>query len=164
MWHWLVDVPSRRLHELAAFVLLPLIALVVSLDVLTRYFLNAPLAWSQDVCTLTLLCVFCAAVPIATQQETHIRIETFYEKFPPGVRALIDAFGCLCGAVFVGFIAYWQYRELPGTYRRGESALLAPIPHWPIALFVGICMTLVAWVLVAQALVALRPLVRGAGR
>lgn len=160
MWRWLVEFPSKRLHELAAFVLLPLITLVVSIDVFARYFINAPLSWSQDVCTLTLLCVFVAAIPIATERETHIRIETFYEKFGARGRAFIDAFGCVCGAVFAGFIAYWQFRELPGTYRRGESALMIAIPHWPIALFVGVCMTLVAWVLLAQMLMALRTMVR----
>lgn len=41
---------------------------------------------------------------------------------------------------FMGVIAIWQIRELPGLYKRGEGAEFINIPYWPISLFVALCM------------------------
>jgi TRAP-type C4-dicarboxylate transport system permease small subunit len=155
MWRWFVDLPATLLHKIAALILLPAITAVVSTDVFARYFFKAPLPWAQDVCTLTLLMLFTASIPIATARDTHIRIETFYEKFSPRGRAFIDFLSCLSGTTFAFFLAYWEFREIPGMYRRGESAQMLNFPHWPVALFVGISIALVAVILVAQAIRAL---------
>ena len=60
--------------------------------------------------------------------------------YSPRTRALTDAFGSLCGAVFMAVIAYWQFRELPGMIARDEGAEFIDIPYWPISLFVALCM------------------------
>jgi hypothetical protein len=48
--------------------------------------------------------------------------------------------GALCGAVFMGVVAYWQFRELPGMVARDEGAEFIDLPYWPISLFVALCM------------------------
>ena len=53
---------------------------------------------------------------------------------------MTDAVGALCGAVFMGVVGYWQFRELPGMMTRGEGAEFINVPYWPISLFVGLCM------------------------
>ena len=53
---------------------------------------------------------------------------------------MADAIASLCGAIFMGVIAIWQIRELPGLYKRGEGAEFINILYWPISLFVAICM------------------------
>lgn len=161
IWQWLIDVPSRWLHRFAALVLLPLLAGVIAVDVAARYLFSAPLQWGHDVSTLALLALFMAAIPITTAQDGHIRMETFYERFGPRTAALSDFFSHLFGAAFMGLVAYWQLRETPGMYVRGEGAQMIDIPHWPIALFIGLCAAYVVLIFLLRAAAALRLVVTG---
>jgi TRAP-type transport system small permease protein len=137
---WLnVGVP-QILRDIAAFVFLPLIVLVIAVDVVGRYFFSHPFQWSQEVATLALLLLFVAAIPFTTASNGHVRTETLYETYSPRLRALTDALGALCGAVFMGVVGYWQLRELPGMMARDEGAEFINIPYWPISLFVALCM------------------------
>jgi len=130
----------KILRDIAAFVFLPLIVGVIAVDVVGRYFFSHPFQWSQEIATLALLLLFVAAIPFTTASNGHVRTESLYEKYTPRTRALTDAVGALCGAVFMGIVAYWQFRELPGMLARGEGAEFIDIPYWPISLFVALCM------------------------
>ena len=130
----------KILRDIAAFVFLPLIVGVIAVDVVGRYFFSHPFQWSQEIATLGLLLLFVAAIPFTTASNGHVRTESLYEKYTPRTRALTDAVGALCGAVFMGIVAYWQFRELPGMFARGEGAEFIDIPYWPISLFVALCM------------------------
>lgn len=137
---WLNVGLPQILRDIAAFVFLPLIVIVIAIDVIGRYFFSHPYQWSQEIATLALLLLFVGAIPFTTAADGHVRTETLYEKYPPRRRALADAVGALCGAVFMGVIAYWQFRDLPGMYGRGEGAEFIDLPYWPISLFVALCM------------------------
>ena len=138
--YWLNVGLPKLLRDIAAFVILPLIVIVIAIDVVGRYFFSHPFQWSQEVATLALLLLFVAAIPFTTASNGHVRTETLYEMYSPRTRALTDAAGSICGAVFMGVIAYWQFRELPGMAARGEGAEFVDIPFWPISLFVALCM------------------------
>ena len=69
-----------------------------------------------------------------------MRTESLYEKYPPRLRALTDAVGALCGAAFMGVVAWWQFHELPGMIARDEGAEFIDVPYWPISFFVALCM------------------------
>lgn len=137
---WLNVRLPQFLRDIAAFVLLPLIVVVIAVDVVGRYFFSHPYQWSQEVATLALLLLFVAAIPFTTAADGHVRTETLYEKYSPRLRAVTDAVSALCGAVFMGVIAYWQFHELPGLRARGEGAEFIDIPYWPVSLFVALCM------------------------
>ena len=137
---WLNVRLPELLRDIAAFVFLPLIIVVVAVDVVGRYVFNHPFQWSQEIASLSLLALLVAAIPYATATDGHIRTETLYERYPPRVLALCDAAGSLFGAAFTGIVAYWQLRELPGTYQRGEGAEFVDLPFWPISLFIAIVM------------------------
>lgn len=137
---WLNVGLPQILRDIAAFVFLPLIVVVIAVDVVGRYFFSHPFQWSQEIATLALLLLFVAAIPFTTASNGHVRTETLYEKYTPRGRALTDAVGALCGAIFMGVVAYWQFRELPGMFARGEGAEFIDIPYWPISLFVALCM------------------------
>jgi TRAP-type C4-dicarboxylate transport system permease small subunit len=137
---WLNVGLPKILRDIAAFVFLPLIVGVIAVDVVGRYFFSHPFQWSQEIATLGLLLLFVAAIPFTTASNGHVRTESVYEKYSPRGRALTDAVGALCGAVFMGVVAYWQFHELPGMIARDEGAEFIDIPYWPISLFVALCM------------------------
>jgi TRAP-type C4-dicarboxylate transport system permease small subunit len=136
---WNVRLPGL-LRDIAAFVFLPLIIIVVAADVVGRYVFNHPFQWSQEIASLALLALLVAAIPYATANDGHIRTETLYERYSPRMLALCDVFSSLFGAAFTGIVAYWQLRELPGLYARGEGAEFVDVSYWPISLFLAIVM------------------------
>ena len=137
---WLNVRLPELLRDIAAFVFLPLIIVVVAFDVVGRYVFNHPFQWSQEIASLALLLLFVAAIPYSTATDGHIRTETLYERYPPRIVALCDAVGSLCGAAFTAILAWWQFRELPGLYERGEGAEFVDLPFWPISLFFAVVM------------------------
>lgn len=137
---WLNERLPKILRDIAAFVFLPIIVGVIAVDVIGRYFFSHPYQWSQEVATLALLLLFVAAIPFTTASDGHVRTESLYEKYGPRGRAVTDAVGALCGAVFMGIVAYWQFRELPGMMARGEGAEFIRLPYWPLSAFVAVCM------------------------
>ena len=137
---WLNVRLPELLRDIAAFVLLPIIIVVVAVDVVGRYVFNHPFQWSQEIASLALLALLVAAIPYATATDGHIRTETLYERYSPRFVALCDATGSLFGAAFTGIVAFWQFRELPGLYQRGEGAEFVDFPFWPISLFLAIVM------------------------
>lgn len=137
---WLNERLPKLLRDIAAFVFLPLIVLVIAADVVGRYFFSHPFQWSQEAATLALLLLFVAAIPFTTASNGHICTETLYERYSPRTRAIVDALGACCGAGFMGVVAYWQFHELPGMVERGEGAEFIDVPYWPISLFLALCM------------------------
>ncbi len=147
------------MHRACAFVLLPLMVIVVCADVAARYVFNNPLGWAQDLTTLALLAAFIAAIPICTMQDGHIRVETLYEHFGPRAKAAADLAGNMCGIVFMGLLAYRSLSDVPGMARRGEGPELLDVPYWPIAGFVGLASVFVVVIFLvrgAKAVIALR--------
>ena len=137
---WLNVRLPELLRDIAAFAFLPLIIVVVAVDVVGRYLFNHPFQWSQEIASLALLALLVAAIPYSPATDGHLRTETLYERYSPRVHALCDAAGSLFGAAFTGIVAYWQFRELPGLYERGEGAEFVDLPFWPISLFIAIVM------------------------
>jgi TRAP-type C4-dicarboxylate transport system permease small subunit len=153
-YRWLVAFPAKMAHRLAALIFLPIMTLVVSTEVLARYFLHMPLSWAQDFSTLVLLCFFVSAMIIAAERDANIRVETLYERFGPGTQAAIEVLGNLAGVIFCLLLAYSELHDLPGMIRREESSPVANLPHWPPSLLTAVAGILTAWVLCAKAYLA----------
>ena len=123
---------AGHLHRVVAYGLIPLIVVTVSAEVLARYVFRAPLRWSEEVVTLSLLLVFVGAIPYCVARDAHVKVETLYERFGAGGRGIADAIGALCGAAFLGMLALGSGREMLGMMKRGDATEVAGIPHWPL--------------------------------
>jgi TRAP-type C4-dicarboxylate transport system permease small subunit len=161
---WLIDVPTQILYRFGALVALPLVAATVAYGVIARYVFHAPLQGGDEISGLLLLVFYMAAIPMVTNSDGHIRMETLYENFSYRGRQIADILGALCGSVFLGLLAYAEWSELPGTYRRGDGAQMIDIPYWPITLFVALCATFVTLLLLVNAARAFKRATIGGGK
>ena len=59
---------------------------------------RAPLRWSEEVVTLTLLLAFVGAIPVGVARDAHIRVESLYEKLIP--QAIAEMYAA-CGVTMV---------------------------------------------------------------
>lgn len=135
---------------LTVYVLLPGLALLVTVDVALRYLLNAPLAWGTDVKELTLLLVMTAGLAGTSWADEHIRVTMVEERFSPGVGRAFTVLRRLLTAVLLAVLG-WAMAALALDMREfGERAEFIAIPFWPLAALAAASAVLAAVVEVAR--------------
>jgi TRAP-type C4-dicarboxylate transport system permease small subunit len=137
---------SIWLYRLGAYGALPALLVLVTLDVLLRYLLNAPLQWSRDVSGLLLLIAVLGALPHAWDRGYHVRMEILYARLGERGRSIADVVSVLSGAAFFLMLAVQALRFARYMFVTGETGENLGLPLWPLMLFVAVC----AVVLVAR--------------
>jgi TRAP-type C4-dicarboxylate transport system permease small subunit len=153
-----------QLHDrvtMAGFVLaaalVGVIAAIFCWEVVVRYFLGAPTAWTYDVGCYLLAAVIFLSIPQMTRRGAHIHVNLFGERMGPGalrlVRLLIGVLAvtaCLAATWITGSETWRQIEQDVWTL----SAL--PIPKWWVSM-------LMPYGFASSALYFLRQLGRPAG-
>ena len=102
--------------------LVPVLILELVYDTVARYLFNAPTEWSYDVSYMLYGAIFMLGAAHTLRVNRHVRIETFYGKFPERGKALIDA---ACYLVFffpaMGTIIYFGGTFAWRSWRMLES-------------------------------------------
>lgn len=129
---------ARWLFHLAVYGGLPALVVLVTLDVILRYFFDAPIRWSRDANGLLLLITMFGALPHAWDAGYHIRMELIYERLHGLRRALADVTAALCGIVFFGLLAFQAARFVPFMARVHETGEDLLISMWPFMAYVGL--------------------------
>jgi TRAP-type C4-dicarboxylate transport system permease small subunit len=130
---------SDGLLALGVYGALPALLGLVTIDVLLRYFFNAPLQWSRDANGLLLLVALFSALPAAWDRGHHIRMEILYLRLPTRWRLAADVLSAFAGVAFFGlltvqaaiFTRYMAYIDETG------EELAAPL--WPFMAFIAVC-------------------------
>ena len=130
---WFADGVPGLLHVTVSWLLIPVIVVVTSAEVVARYVFHTPLQWAEEVITFSLLLVFVGSIPYGIAREVHVKVETIYEAFSPARRAIADAIGALCGALFLGVLSIGAGIEAWGMARRGETSEMTGWAQWPLA-------------------------------
>ncbi len=138
---------ARRLCELhdrvtvagfaVAAALVGAIAAAFCYEVVARYFLSAPTAWTYDVGCYLLAAVIFLAMPEMTRRGAHIHVGLIFDHLGArGARALRLVIGvlavaaCLSAAWFTGSETWRQFDQDVWTL----SAL--PIPKWWVSILI----------------------------
>lgn len=93
--HWLTksitfaDRAVSRLEDATALFVLAGMVCCVFLEVIFRYVLNAPLAWTEELARLSLIWLTFAGGAIVFRDRMHIRIEMVVDMLPGPIRALL---------------------------------------------------------------------------
>ena len=129
---------SLWLFRLGVYGGLPALVALVTLDVLLRYFFNAPQRFIRDANGLLLLITLFAALPHAWDEGYHIRMEIFYARFSNALRGAADVVTAVSGIVVFGLLAGQGFRFLPYMSATTETAEDLPILLWPFMGFMAL--------------------------
>ena len=105
---WLRVVQINRTLALVAFCGLLLLAMLTSLDVLSRWVLNVPLHGVNDVSAVMLAVIIAACLPANLAQRQNITVEFLGNALGARGKAALDAFGSLATLVFVALMT-WRF-------------------------------------------------------
>jgi TRAP-type C4-dicarboxylate transport system permease small subunit len=110
--------------------------LLYCLEVVARYFLNAPTRWSLETVTFLMLIVTFLAVPHAVRGGMHIAVTLLADLYPRHARRILLVMNVV-GLVLCAFIAYVSalenLRQFQGSI---ETIGNLVIPKWWLSVFI----------------------------
>lgn len=92
-------------------------------QIISRYFFNAPLSWTQEICVTLWLWLVFWATSFCLKEKDHIRFDVLYAASPRKIQRLF-AFGAalaIAGGMAYSFLPTWDYIDF---YRIKKSANL----------------------------------------
>ena len=121
-----LDLVARGSGWLVAWLILPMVAVLV-IEVVGRYFFNAPTIWAYDMTYMLYGSFFMVGSAYTLYRKGHIRTDLMYERWSPRVQGAVDL---VCYLVFffpplllflwVGWDYFWA------SFQRGERIVTSP--------------------------------------
>lgn len=116
---------QRRAENLLVLMMLAMFVAFI-LQIVFRYFLNLPVAWTEEVCVLAWLWGILWGSAFVTRDEEQIRFDIVYAQVSPALRRVFRA---VAGLVFIAVMgialpATWGYVR----FMKVESTAALAIP------------------------------------
>jgi TRAP-type C4-dicarboxylate transport system permease small subunit len=121
---------SKWCHDLGTIIILPLMALIITLNVAMRYLFNAPLAWGEELNGLLLFLVLFLSMTYTWDQKRHIRMEIIYVRLKGPWRRLADWATGITGIVFFGLLGAQCIFDIGYMIKTNETGEELPVPLW----------------------------------
>ncbi len=98
----------RILCEIVSAGLFAVLFAAFAIQIFTRYVLNDPVVWAQELCSLAYLWVVCFAGATIVGEREHIAFDLVYLAAPPPLRRVL-------AMICTGFLVLLFLLGLPGT-------------------------------------------------
>jgi TRAP-type C4-dicarboxylate transport system permease small subunit len=110
------------------------LAVVVFLQFFTRYALNDPLAWTEEIARYLLSCVAFLGGGMAVRRLSHIHVEFLYLYYPSRIARFLSTLVDLIRVVFFGYATWlcWKVTQIMHTQPM-------VVVDWPMSIVYGIC-------------------------
>jgi len=118
-------------------VALALIAAVTFVDVVGRYFFNAPFAFTVEMTQLAMAIVVYFGVGVVTHEDTHINADVVTLRLPPRGRALFALVMNLLAAAFLVLMVWRLWVQADFLREKGDTTMVWTVPLWPFAFAVA---------------------------
>lgn len=110
------------------------LAIVVFLQFFTRYALNNPLAWTEEIARYLLTGVAFLGGGIAVRRYSHIHVEFLYVYYPRGLARFFSNLVDIIRVFFFGY-ATWLCWKVTLIMRTQPMVVV----DWPMSIIYGIC-------------------------
>jgi TRAP-type C4-dicarboxylate transport system permease small subunit len=148
-----------RVLLVAGTVALAAMMLSTTADVVLRASTDMPIRGVVDLVEVTMLLVVFLGLPEAFLRGEQVTVDLIDHLVPRGVVAYIRAVGAALSTLFLALIAVNMIHPMLDAYRFGDRKADLPIPIWPLAATVIVCVTVS---LVAMVLLTVREALRAA--
>src|SRR5436853_6007273 len=112
---WLARIASAALAIIAA---------VTFVDVVGRYFFNAPFAFSVELTQLAMAIVVYFGVGLVTHEDTHISADVVTLRLPPRLRAAVALVMNLLAAGFLVLMIWQLWHHAAYLRAKGDTTMV----------------------------------------
>lgn len=128
-----------------AAVLILMVAIVITIDVLSAVLFDSPIPVVTELASTTLAIIIFAALASAQQRKQNVQIDIVLMALPAGLRRIFQTFSSLVGFLLFALLA-WRSTALAATsWASAETAMaLIPFPVYPFKIAVAIAAMIAA--------------------
>jgi len=125
IWKFINNVENVSVFfGLVAAALIPLLAVLITYEVVSRYAFNAPTSWAFEVSYMLMGTSLMLGIAWCTLARKHIRVDFLYDTLPPKGKSSVDILGFIflllpiviwiSWALFVYFLEAYKVNETSG--------------------------------------------------
>jgi TRAP-type C4-dicarboxylate transport system permease small subunit len=152
---------SDLLDKISAWVILPALCCLITLDVGLRYFFSSPISWSTEVNGILLLIFFMNAVPRCSESGGHVSLDLLYNRLGPRRRAFSNLVTAFAGLSLSAAMVYGSVIAFFRMIRTNDALIMVDLPKWPFAAFIGAISVFLVVQFFLQGIVQLRIMIAG---
>jgi C4-dicarboxylate transporter DctQ subunit len=105
--------------------------IILTYEVVTRYFFNAPTIWVQETSTYLYMWTMLAAASYTLQEGKHVHVDLVIDRLPTRPKSVVEVVTGAVGAVFCAIVSIQAYQMIAATVRFGKvSATPLRVPLW----------------------------------
>ena len=127
----------KYIEELLASVAITSVVLSAFYGVISRYILNNPVAWSNEIATIAFTWTVFLGAAAAWKYDKHIHLDLVYDFFPKRIKIVSDWLKNLILAVFFVFVLYLSIQFTITAYNKPTAILRIPFSYVdvPVVIF-----------------------------
>jgi TRAP-type C4-dicarboxylate transport system permease small subunit len=129
------------------------VTLMITYDVLLRYFFNRPQLFVDELSTLILILIIFGGIAFTFQRGGHIRVDLVTNRLGHRANRSLRVLTLFLGIVFLGIITQNTFVSSLVAYRLERLSMVMFYPLWIPMLLIPIGTGLMAWVMI-KALIA----------
>jgi C4-dicarboxylate transporter DctQ subunit len=118
-----------------------LLALLVTWQVIARYFFNSPSDWFLEVAILLSIYSGFLGAALITKEGRHISFELIYTKAKPKTRMYLELINNIAGIIVSGLLAYYGIKQmmfLEEIDSKSSSSLALPYSIQTLGVVIGL--------------------------
>ena len=127
----------KYFEELLASIAITIVVLSAFYGVISRYVLNNPIAWSNEIATISFTWTVFLGAAAAWKNNKHIHLDLVYNFFPNKLKVVSDFMKNLILAVFFLFVLYLSIQFTINAYNKPTAILRIPFSYvdLPVVIF-----------------------------
>jgi len=127
----------ERLVKIVMILLLSGMVCLIFAQVLFRYLLNHPLAWTEELSRHFMIWAAFLGAAIAYRKKAHLGVDALVLQFSPRWQGVMVWFVHLVSIMFAGFLVYYGIAIVKKTMHQLSSALGIPMGYIYASIPVG---------------------------
>jgi TRAP-type C4-dicarboxylate transport system permease small subunit len=106
------------------------IVLLVSADVLMRYFFDRPQLFVDELASFLEVLVIFGGLAYTFRVGGHVRVDLLTSRLPPAARAVLRAAALAVGLIFIVIVIWTTTQSAVTAYRYGRVSAVMLYPLW----------------------------------
>lgn len=123
----LVKEKIDKFINVVVITLIALIIIVVFIQVFSRYVLNNPLTWSEELARYLFIWITFLASVVVFRENGHMSVDFIVTLFPHKIRVLVDLIGKAIITIFLITILYVSPNIITITFKQLSPTLSVPM-------------------------------------
>jgi TRAP-type C4-dicarboxylate transport system permease small subunit len=127
----------KYFEELLASIAISIVVISAFYGVISRYILNNPVAWSNEVATIAFTWTVFLGAAAAWKNNKHIHLDLVYNFFPNKIKIISDWLKNIILIVFIAFALYLSIQFTITAYNKPTAILRLPFSYVdvPVVIF-----------------------------